>query len=78
MDKKLNRLLNWLSDKEFLLESQIVASSLNSSLNSALSKGFADMTAHPSVRERGVPAAAVFITDKGRAAITYELWPKQQ
>jgi hypothetical protein len=71
MDKKLNRLLNWLADKEHVLESQIVASGLNAALNQALTKGLADMTAHPTVRERGVPAAAVLITNAGKAAITY-------
>jgi hypothetical protein len=59
----------WLDPTSPLLETQIVASGLSGALNEALRDRLADMGAHPTVRERGIPAAAVWITETGRKAI---------
>lgn len=68
MKPKTRKLLEWL-DSSQKLESQIVASGLSGALNDALAEGWCDMTGHPTVRERGVPAAVAFITTTGRRAL---------
>ena len=57
---KTDRLAEWLDSAGMLMESQIVGSGLSSALNELLRTGRADMTAHPTVKDRnGVPVAAV-------------------
>lgn len=68
---KERRLLEWLGRASPLLESQIVASALSKQLDVLLRLGYADIGAHPTVKDRGgVPAAAVTITEAGRSALT--------
>jgi hypothetical protein len=71
MKPKVRKLVEWLARTSPLLESQVVASGLSRALNEALLDGLATMGEHPTVKERsGVPAAAVWITEDGRRAIT--------
>jgi hypothetical protein len=69
MKLKVRKLVEWLARSSPLLESQIVGSGFDHAVNEALRDRLADMGAHPTVRERGVPAAAVWITDAGRKTI---------
>jgi DNA-binding HxlR family transcriptional regulator len=69
---KQKKLLEWLQrvDNKMLLESQVTSSGLSRELNDLLVLGLVDMDAHPTVVERrtmSVPAAAVTLTNKGRA-----------
>jgi hypothetical protein len=66
---KENKLLEWLGRSSPLLESQVVGSGMSKALNALLLHGYADMEAHPTVKEGRAPAAAVRITDKGRALL---------
>jgi hypothetical protein len=65
----LRKLLQWLDQASPLLESQVVESGLSRALDKALMRGFAEMGAHPTARERDMPAASVSITGAGRAAL---------
>lgn len=61
MNAKEAKLTEWLSRTGILLESQVVGSGLGNALNSLLARGAVEMTAHPTVKEHGAPAAAVIL-----------------
>jgi hypothetical protein len=65
----VRKLLEWLDRNSPLLESQIVVAGFDRTLDKALMENFADLGAHPTMREHGVPAPAVSITAAGRAAL---------
>lgn len=66
-------MLGRIAAKEPILELLLVSSGGRSSklLNDLLAWGLADMTAHPTVKDRkgNAPAAAVILTEKGRNTI---------
>src|SRR5262245_9250018 len=69
------RLLEWLERASPLLETQIVAAGFSATLNALLRDGLADMGAHSTVKDGRAPAAAVWITRAGRAALAVPLIP---
>ncbi len=69
MKPKTRKLMEWLARNDMLLESQIVGSGLSKALDDALVQGWAEITAHPTVKDGKIPATAAFITTKGRSAL---------
>jgi hypothetical protein len=65
---KMRRLLTWLEGGS-KLESQIVGSGLSETLNKALRLSYVDMGASETVRDGKAPAAEVYLTGNGRAAL---------
>lgn len=73
MTPRHKKIIEWIggSQSGMILESQIAASGLGRALNTLLMDGFVDIVPHPTVTERTsppIPAAAVVLTQAGRAA----------